>query len=518
MTDLPLLTLLTLTPLIGVVVIMALPATLARASRPIALGTSLLTLLEGLLLASRFRTDGGQLQFIERAPWIPSVGAEYFVGADGLNLLLILLTTLLIPFAIATSTVPSERPRLYFILILALETGLLGNFTALNFVHWFLYWELGLVPAYFLIKFWGGPGRRAAALQFFLFTFAGSVALLLAFQALFLATGTMDFPNLAASARDGSLSSGLSRAFAWTGLNPTRLTSILFLGTFAGLAVKVPLVPFHTWLPDTYAEAPTSVTLLLTGALSKMGVYGILRILIPIFPTEARTMLSPILLMVVVSIVFPALVALAQSDLKRILAYSSINHLGYCLLGIFAALDPVPQGPHWANERASALNGAVLQMFNHGINAALLFALVGILEQRTGGRRQLEDFGGLRARAPVLAGILGTATFASLGLPGLSGFIGEFLIFKGSFPLAPGAAVLALPGLMLTAVFLLTLLHRVLNGPENPARSEFQDLSQRECLVLAPMLVLLVLPGILPQLLLRWTNPSVAAFTAGLAP
>ena len=185
MTDLPLLTLLTLTPLIGVVVIMALPATLARASRPIALGTSLLTLLEGLLLASRFRTDGGQLQFIERAPWIPSVGAEYFVGADGLNLLLILLTTLLIPFAIATSTVPSERPRLYFILILALETGLLGNFTALNFVHWFLYWELGLVPAYFLIKFWGGPGRRAAALQFFLFTFAGSVALLLAFQALF---------------------------------------------------------------------------------------------------------------------------------------------------------------------------------------------------------------------------------------------------------------------------------------------------------------------------------------------
>ena len=511
-------TLLTLTPLIGVLALMVLPATRAGASRAIAIGTSLLTLLEAIHLAVRFQLDTAQLQFTERASWIPSVGAEYFVGVDGLNLLLLLLTTILTPFALAISSSPTDRPRLYFGLVLALETGLLGNFTALNFIHWFLYWELGLLPAYFLIKFWGGPGRRAAALQFFLFTFAGSVALLLAFQALFLASGTMDFPRLASLARDGSLSGELSRAFAWTGLNPTRLTSILFLGTFAGLAVKVPLIPFHTWLPDTYAEAPTGITLLLTGALSKMGVYGILRILIPIFPTEARTMLSPILVLVVASIVIPALVALAQSDLKRILAYSSVNHLGYCLLGMFAVLDPVPNGPQWANERAAALNGTVLQMFNHGINAAVLFALVGFLEQRTGGRRELEDFGGLRTRAPILAGVMGMAIFASLGLPGLSGFIGEFLIFKGVFPLVPGAAALALPGLFLTAVFLLTLLHRVFNGPENPARREFQDLGRREWMVLAPMLVLLVVPGVIPQLLLRWTNPTIVAIAAGLTP
>lgn len=518
MNSLPALSLLTATPLLGAVILSLLRTANAAVVLRVSLAASLLATVQVVALLARFDTASGTLQFIERLDWMPTLGVSYFVALDGINLLPVLMTVLLVPFTLAVTGVPADRPRLYGILILLLEGGLLGNFTALNFIHWFLYWELGLIPAWFLVRLWGGPGARPASDQFFLFTLAGSVALLVAFLALLPGARTLDLPQLSELGRSGRLIPAAAAGLSWTGLDATHLGTVLFLAAFAGLAVKVPLVPFHTWLPDTYAEAPTGVTMLLTGALSKMGVYGFLRVLAPVFPGELRALLGPLLALTVASIVLPALMALAQQDLKRLLAYSSVNHLGYCLLGLFAVLDPAPATPAWDRERSAAMSGALLQLFNHGINAALLFGVVALIERRSGGRRGLDDFGGLRTRAPVLSGIAGVALFASLGLPGLSGFVGEFLVFKGAFALVPGAAVLAVPGLFLTAMFLLTLYQRVFNGPLNPAWVAFPDLTRREVLVLAPAVLLLVLPGVLPHLLLRWVNASVVRHIAQLLP
>jgi NADH-quinone oxidoreductase subunit M len=267
-------------------------------------------------------------------------------------------------------------------------------------------------------------------------------------------------------------------------------------------------MPFHTWLPGAYAEAPTGVAMVLTGVLSKLGVYGFLRILLPIFPAQVRAAGTVLLWLAVLTIVASALAALAQRDLKRLLAYSSINHLGYCLLGLFATGAVAGTEPGSVNEKAAAVNGVLLQMFNHGITAAALFYFVGLLEDRTG-RRDLEGFGGLRQVAPVFCGLMGIAMFASLGLPGLSGFVGEFLIFKGCFGLAPWAAVMAVPGLLVTAVFLLTLMQRVFHGPLNPAWAGFPDLALRERAILAPVIGLMFLLGLWPQAVLGVVNRSV---------
>jgi NADH-quinone oxidoreductase subunit M len=333
---------------------------------------------------------------------------------------------------------------------------------------------------------------------------------------MFLATGQFNFPDLAELSRQGRLSAGLASKLTWAGFSPETLRFLIFGGVFLGLAVKVPVMPFHTWLPTAYAEAPTPVTMLLTGLMSKMGVYGFLRILVPLFPAELRALLTPLLVLAVITIVAGAAAAFAQRDLKRMLAYSSINHLGYCLLGIFAAVKATADTPALALEKAAVLNGVVLQMFNHGLTAAALFGFVGLLEQRSGGRRGLDDFGGLRTVAPVLSGLMGIAVFASLGLPGLNGFVGEFLIFKGAFPLATWATALAALGLLITAVFLLTLLQRVFQGPLNPQWAQFPDLSTRERWVLGPAVALMFVVGVCPQILIRLFNATVLQWVAKL--
>jgi NADH-quinone oxidoreductase subunit M len=385
----------------------------------------------------------------------------------------------------------------------------------LNFIHWFLFYELSLVPAYFLLKLWGGPGRVAAANQFFLYTMVGSVALLLAMLAVFLVTGSFDLPALAASGRTGELTSLLAIRLGWPELSTRALALVIFGGALLGFAVKVPLWPFHTWLPSAYAEAPTGVAMVLTGAMSKLGVYGLLRILLPIFPEPMRWVLTPLLWLAVATIVFSAWAALTQRDLKRIAAYSSINHLGYCLLGIFAVASATGSEPRWTVEKTAALNGVILQMFNHGLTAAALFYFVGLLEQRAG-RRGLDDFGGLRHAAPVFCGLMGITMFASLGLPGLNGFIGEFLIFKGVLPLAGWAAALSALGLLLTAIFLLTILQRVWSGPLPSRWQGFADLTLGERLVVAPAVALMLVLGLWPQLLLQFINPAALALADGL--
>jgi NADH-quinone oxidoreductase subunit M len=272
--------------------------------------------------------------------------------------------------------------------------------------------------------------------------------------------------------------------------------------------VKVPLMPFHTWLPLAYAEAPSPVTMLLTGLMSKMGVYGFLRILLPIFPEQMRWMLTPLLWLAVITIVVTAAAAFAQRDLKRMLAYSSINHLGYCLLGVFAA-GTLGSDARLETEKAAALNGVLLQMFNHGLTAATLFCFVAFIERRTSGVRGVEDFGGLRKVAPVLCGLMGISLFSSLGLPGLNGFVGEFLIFKGVFPLAAWAAAVSVLGLLLTAVFILTVVQRVFHGPLNEKWSNFSDLTPGERAIVVPMIVLMFVLGIYPQLAIGLFNTTV---------
>lgn len=512
--NLPLLSLLTLTPLAGAAVLLALPAPQKRVARQVALLFSGLALLGALALWLRFDPRAGGLQFVERHQWIPSLGVDYYLGVDGLGLLMVLLSALVVPLAILTCSIPEERSPGFHALVLALQAGLFGSFTALNFFHWFIFWELGLIPAYFLIKLWGGNQRRAAATQFFVYTMVGSVALLLSFLALQLVTGTFDLIQLAELARNGALKTAVATHLGQHGFSADTILSFLFLGALLGFAVKVPLVPLHTWLPGAYAEAPTGVTMILTGVMSKMGLYGFLRLLLPIFPEQMRTFQTPLLCLALATIIFSASAAFAQKDLKRMLAYSSINHLGFCLLGIFAVLKVSGPNLALANEKAWALNGVLLQMFNHGLTASALFCFVALLEARGGGLRGLDDFGGLRKVVPVLCGLMGIAAFASLGLPGLNGFVSEFLILKGVFSLSAWSAFLAVYGLLATAVFYLTFLQKVFCGPLNQRWQTMPDLTLQERWLVLPATAVMFLLGLYPRLVVDTINGTVLTLVA----
>jgi len=501
MSSFPLLSILIALPVVGAIVVLLAPRK-ANVARGIALGFGTLGLILAGLLWHSYDAAAGTLQFVERAAWIPSLAIEYHLAVDGFSLLLLVLSALVTLISIVASTQVKSRPSLYFALVLLLEAGLFGTFTALNFFHWFLFWELSLIPAFFLIRLWGGPKREAAATQFFVYTMVGSVTLLLSFLALYLATGTFDFSALAQMAQQGMLLPAIAAHFSG---NSSSWLLLIFWGSFLGFAVKIPIIPFHTWLPEAYTEAPTAITILLTGALSKMGVYGLLRIVLPIFSEQIRWMQPLLLWLAVLTIVSAAAAAFAQRDLKRILAYSSINHLGYCVLAIFAVA-----GSTKPIESSAALSGAALQLFNHGVTASLLFWLVALLEQRSGGKRSINDFGGLRATVPAFAAIFGIAAFSSLGLPGLNGFIGEFLIFKGSFALATWPSSIAVLGLFITAVLYLTVVQKVFTGPTQERWNGMADLSGRERIWIAPLVLLMFVLGIFPQLVLGLVNGSVS--------
>jgi NADH-quinone oxidoreductase subunit M len=351
---------------------------------------------------------------------------------------------------------------------------------------------MSLIPAFLLIKVWGGENRDIAATKFFLYTFLGSVAMLLSFLGIYLAKGTFDFTALAALGKNGLLSGKM----AW----------LAFGGIFIGLAVKVPLFPFHTWLPDAYQTAPTGVSMVLTGVLSKMGVYGFVRLLLPLFPNEIKIVGPWLLALAICSIVFAPLAAWAQRDLKRMIAYLSINHLGYCMLALFAvAASPVVAA---RIDTHAALSGVFMQIFNHGITAAALFYFVGLLEQRRG-LRGIDDFGGLMQRTPLLCGWMSVAMFSSLGLPGLNGFVGEFLIFKGSFAIAAAFTAIAVIGLLVTAIVFMRAMQSLFSGPLVESCSAFPDLLRREKLVVVPVTLLMFAIGVAPQFLFDIFNVTV---------
>jgi NADH-quinone oxidoreductase subunit M len=509
--NLPLLSLIVFSPWAGAALLAMFRGVAPSVSRTLALIFSLGPLALGLFALSGFDPARVAPQFVESHVWISALNVHYHLGLDGLSLVLVLLTGIITPVALLASWRVTHCPRMFGTLFLLLEGAALGVFLALDFFHWFLFWELSLVPAFFLIKLWGGTGASRAAYQFVIYTIGGSAFMLLGFAALYVATGTLDFTQLAQLAADGSLGAKLATL---GGIWP----QAVFVGVFLGLAVKVPLWPFHTWLPSAYAEAPVGGSMFLTGVMSKMGVYGFLRILWPIFPAQLHAATPCLLGLALAGVVLGAYAAMKQTDLKRMVAYSSVNHLSYCLLAVFAVSYATGREGLHAEAATAALSGTILQMFNHGLSAAALFCCVGVLESRAGGKRGLNDFGGVRTAAPLFAGLCGISLFSSLGLPGLNGFVGEFLIFRGVFGLDAGAATIACFGLLATAIFLLTFWQRVFHGPRaGAAAGEFADLSAIELAPLVPLVALMVILGVWPQLLSGLINPLVTSWAGHLS-
>jgi NADH-quinone oxidoreductase subunit M len=479
-----LITFLIIIPLVGAV---ALYVGRPQSPRIVAFVFDGVAMFYALMIWQRFDSTAAGLQLIEKHTWIPSIGAEYLLGVDGLSLLLVLLTSIVFPFAFCAQ----KMERGACALMLVMQAALYGTFTAQNFVFWFLFYEMSLIPGFLLIKIYGGENRNYAATKFFLYTFLGSVAMLLAFLGVYFAKGTFDFRALADLGKAGLITGNIR----W----------LIFAGIFLGFAVKVPLFPFHTWLPDAYQTAPTGVSMVLTGTLSKMGVYGFIRLLLPLFPNEIKTLRPWLLALVICSIVFAPLAAWAQRDLKRMVGYLSINHLGYCLLGLFAIATASSAA---TIDKHAAFSGIFLQILNHGITAAALFYFVGLLEQRRGARG-IDDFGGLMQRTPLLCGWMSVAMFSSLGLPGLNGFIGEFLIFKGSFATAASFTAIAVLGLLFTAVTFMRAMQSLFSGPLTEPCSGFRDLLGSEKFVVVPITLLMFAIGLSPQFAFNIFNATV---------
>jgi NADH-quinone oxidoreductase subunit M len=434
-------------------------------------------------------------QLVERLPWIPSVGADYFLGVDGFSALLILLTTMMGFIAILSSwTAITERVKEYYIFLLILQTGMLGAFMALDFLLFFLFWEVMLVPMYFLIGIWGSANRLYSAIKFFLYTLVGSVVMLLGILAVYFQT-----PATATSPHTFDVTVMQQMSL------PTDLQWWVFLAFFLGFAIKVPMFPFHTWLPDAHTDAPTAGSVILAAVLLKMGTYGFIRFSLPILPEATRAFVPFIVLLSIIGIVYGALVALAQKDWKRLVAYSSVSHMAMVMLGMFA-LNPV------------GITGSIVQQLNHGISTGALFLLVGIVYERRH-TREISEYGGLSKVMPVYAAVFLVMTMSSIGLPALNGFIGEFLILQGVFVASKLWAAFAASGVVLGAAYMLYLYQRTMFGKiENAKNERLMDLSAREFATFAPLLVLAVWIGLYPKPFLDRLQTPVARVIARVSP
>jgi NADH-quinone oxidoreductase subunit M len=479
----PLLSLLLALPVVGVVLVALLPRERADLVKGVAFATTLVVFVLSLPLYFNFRAGAPGFQFEETAAWIPGLNIGYHVGVDGISLFLVLLTTLLSAVAVLSSwTAITQQVKEYMVLMLLMETAMLGVFVALDLFLFYVFWEASLIPMALLIGRWGGERRVYAAVKFFLFTFAGSALMLVAAIVLYLRGGTSDLPVL--------LSVPL----------PAWLQLWLFAAFALAFAVKVPLFPFHTWLPAAHVEAPTAGSVLLAGVLLKMGAYGYLRFALPLFPAVIPLAAPWLSVLALIGIIYGALVALAQEDVKSLVAYSSVAHMGFIVLGIFALTS-------------QAASGAVLQMVNHGLSTGALFLLVGVLYERRH-TRLLSEYGGIWARVPIFGSFFIITALSSAGLPGMNGFVGEFTILLGTFRVNVVYAAVATFGIVLAAWYLLTAVRRALFGPLNPANAALTDMTPREVAVMLPLAVLFFVIGLFPNLFFEKINPAVEGVTS----
>jgi NADH-quinone oxidoreductase subunit M len=478
------------TPLAGALVLLLISRRQEQLIRWVANGVALLGFLVSVPLWFWYQPQGEAWQFVERAEWIPSIGASYFLGVDGFSILLILLTTLMGAIAVLSSWVAiTERVKEYYIVMLVLQTGMLGAFVSLDFLLFFLFWEVMLVPMYFLIGIWGGGRRLYSAIKFFLYTLVGSVVMLLGILGLYFYNASIP----------GNAATFDITQFQQLAI-PLEVQKWIFIAFFLGFAVKVPMFPFHTWLPDAHTDAPTAGSVILAAVLLKMGTYGFIRFSLPILPEATRYFVPMMVALSIVGIIYGALVALAQSDWKRLVAYSSVSHMGMVMLGMFA-LTPV------------GITGSIVQQLNHGISTGALFLIVGIVYERRH-TREISEYGGLSKVMPVFAAIFLVMTMSSIGLPALNGFIGELLILQGVYVVSKVWAGVAAAGIVLGAAYMLWLFQRTMFGKiDNPANAGLKDLDARELATFVPLVALAIWIGIYPAPVLRRLESSVARVT-----
>lgn len=500
-----LLTIILFTPALAAFVIFWLPPHQKGLLRWAAFLGSLVPLGFSIFLWFAYDRSQSGYQFVQQIPWYQAINASYKLGVDGISVPMVLLTTLLTPLAILISWSIDDRVRTYMILFLLLETGMLGVFLALDLLLFFVFWEVGLVPMYFLINQWGSANREYASFKFLIYTMAGSLGLLLAIQMIGVASGTFDIVSITEKWPD--LVGPLTVVGLPISLPIGTVKAIAFWAFVVAFAIKVPVWPFHTWLPDAHTEAPTGGSMILAGVLLKLGAYGFLRLVLPLYPEQAKYYAGALGALAVLAIILGAFAAWGQEDFKRLVAYSSVNHMGFVVLGIAGAA--YARGTADAGSAVLAVNGAVLQMFNHGISAAAMFLLVGVIYERTH-TRLLDDFGGLFPLAPAYGGILIFSSLASLGLPGLNGFVSEFLVVRGVWPIFTFFTALSMLGLLITGAYILKGIGKVLHGPLNERWQEYKlEIGRREVIAIAPLMALMLLIGVWPYWILDMINRTV---------
>jgi NADH-quinone oxidoreductase subunit M len=485
-------------PLLGALVLLLVPRGQRRVFELGALAVTILDFLLSVPLWFQYDRSTAAVQWVTQLDWIPAIGAQFSIGMDGISLVLFLLTTFIGFIAVWCSfTAIEERHKEYYIWLLVMQFSMLGVFICQDMFLFYLFWELMLVPMYFLIAIWGGPQKLYAAIKLFLYTLAGSVLMLVAILAVYFlqykATGRYDL-SIAAFQAMAPVIGQQSRNFQ----------VLLALAFFVGFAIKVPMFPFHTWLPDAHVQAPTAGSVILAGILLKMGTYGFVRFLLPIAPDATRMLMPWFLTLTLIGIVYGALVAMIQKDFKKLVAYSSVSHLGMCMLGLFA-LNP------------NGIMGGILQMLNHGISTSALFLIVGVVYERRH-TRQIADFGGLSKVMPVYATIFMIMTMSSIGLPGLNGFIGEFAILMGAFQAFPWIAVVATSGIILGAAYMLWLYQRVMFGPINETNAKMTDLRPREIAYFLPLLTAAFWIGLYPKPVMDVLDKPVAKLVTQIDP
>lgn len=518
MQEFPLLSFITFLPILGMVIILFIPKNKVFQIKSLTLFITAIQVLLAVLLVAYYDYNAGgvfefsSFQFIEKFRWIEVAGIsfigtfkiDYFLGIDGVSAPMVLLTSLIVFIATISSWNIQKSVKGYFALYLLLDCGMMGVFVALDFFLFYVFWEIMLLPMYFLIGIWGGPRKEYAAIKFFIYTLLGSVFILLVMIGLYfsayetLPDGTQVFTfNLIELMNVKNYSdAGILSPF-----NPYNLRFAAYIALFIGFAIKIPMFPFHTWLPDAHVEAPTPISVILAGVLLKMGTYGIIRISYPIFPDVTKQLVWYIALFGMINIIYGALCAMAQKDFKKLIAYSSVSHMGYVLLGM-ASLTEI------------GLSGAIFQMFNHGTITAMLFLLVGIVYDRTH-TRGLNDFGGLAIQTPIYAGFATVAFFAAIGLPGMSGFISEALVFIGAFSVDSirTFTIISTLGILLGAGYMLWTMQRIFLGPLNEKWSQLNDLTLREYFTIVPLTIIIIFLGVYPSAMLDMMNASVNALS-----